>query len=145
MSVYTSSPSLFSSAPMAFRKAHFVLVTPDGMREFPLLVEVAATDAERARGLMFRTHLDPDAGMLFSFEQPQILSFWMKNTLIPLDIIFLDEHRRFVSATTMTPCTSDPCMTYPSGGPAMYALEVEAGFIQQHGVGPGSRLEYVSQ
>lgn len=99
--------------------------------------ELARTDAERSTGLMHRTHLDADAGMLFVFDEPQELSFWMKNTLIPLDIAFFDAAGTFVSATSMEPCRADPCPSYPSYGAATYALEVNEGFLKKHGVREG--------
>lgn len=90
---------------------------------------------------MFRESLPEGQGMLFVFDQPMPLAFWMKNTLIPLDILYFDAGGELVSALTMEPCTADPCPSYPSGESAKFALEVSAGFNQQHGVGEGWRME----
>ncbi len=90
---------------------------------------------------MGRDALADDAGMLFTFETEQTLRFWMKNTLIPLDIIYFDAQKRFVSALTMTPCAADPCSTYSSRYSALYALEVPAGSVAAWGVGEGWTLE----
>ena len=79
--------------------------------------------------------------MLFIFSAPQQLSFWMKNTLIPLDILYFDSEGNFVSSSTMEPCTKDPCATYPSAGPAQYALEVNAGFAVENGINEAWSLE----
>lgn len=112
------------------------LVSPTG-EQIKLLVELADEPEERSRGLTFREGLPEWQGMLFIFDKPQTLSFWMKNTVIPLDIMFFDEGGKLVSTVTMEPCTEDPCPTYPSATAAQYALEVPAGFVMQHGVGNG--------
>lgn len=103
-------------------------------------VEIANDDSERERGLMFRDHLDPKSGMLFVFPEERPLAFWMKNTLMPLDILYFDAEGNLVSVTTMTPCSGDPCPLYPSAATARYALEVPAGFGENHGIGPGWRM-----
>lgn len=105
--------------------------------------EMAETDLQRQRGLMYREHLGDDEGMLFSLDVQQMLNFWMKNTLIPLDVIFFNQRGEFVSSATMEPCASDTCKTYPSEKPAMYALEVPSGFVRKRGIGPGWILKYV--
>jgi len=88
---------------------------------------------------MWRDHLDQDAGMLFVFPETSQLSFWMKNTPRPLDIIYIDAGGRVVSiAEKTTPYSEAPL---PSAGPAQYVLEVNAGFAREHGVGPGTRIE----
>ncbi|MFH1849487.1 MAG: DUF192 domain-containing protein [archaeon] len=87
-------------------------------------IERAVTAQEQARGLMYRTQLCENCGMLFVFDSPQIQSFWMKNTSIPLDIIFLDSEMRAVRIHHAAPCESDPCKTYSSGQSVRYALEV---------------------
>ncbi|HEX5756183.1 MAG TPA: DUF192 domain-containing protein [Arenimonas sp.] len=92
-------------------------------------VEIADDFESRARGLMFRDQLRPDHGMLFVYEREQPLAFWMKNTRIPLDILFFDQERRLVSILKRVPPCSlgDRCPSYPSRKPAMYALELNAG------------------
>lgn len=115
------------------------LLSPAG-QHIEIQVEIADTPDERSRGLMFRTELPAERGMLFIFEEPEILSFWMKNTLLPLDILFLDGAGRIVAQATMEPCQADPCLTYTSATAARYALEVPSGFIQKYGVGQGWRL-----
>lgn len=101
--------------------------------------ERADTAQERSQGLMGRTSLGEGEGMLFLFEAPvqQPLSFWMKNTLIPLDILFFAADGTLVSSASMVPCTADPCPITTSSAPAAMALEVPAGFIQRHGISAG--------
>ena len=91
-------------------------------------VEIAATPAEQAHGLMDRTSMPADHGMLFVFPQAQPLTFWMKDTLIPLDMLFFDEAHRLVTVRAdVPPCQADPCPTYASTAPARYVLELNAG------------------
>ena len=101
-------------------------------------VEIAATDAERERGLMGRTALAEDAGMLFVFDQEQQLSFWMKDTLIPLSIAYIDGGGRIVDIQDMQPLDETP---HPSAEPARYALEVNQGFFAARGIQVGDRAE----
>ena len=102
--------------------------------------EIASTPSQQEQGLMQRTALPPDTGMLFIFSQSQQLSFWMKNTLIPLDVLFFDAEGNFVSSATMTPCTADPCTIYSSQGEVLSALEVAPGFTTDHGIGAGWKI-----
>lgn len=93
-------------------------------------VEIADNDEERARGLMFRDEMAEDHGMLFIFEQAEPQAFWMKNTRIPLDILFFDSERRFVSGQYRVPTCAhggDRCPSYQSEGDAQYVLELNAG------------------
>lgn len=105
-------------------------------------VEVADDDASRARGLMFRDRLEPGTGMLFIHDAEEPQAFWMKNTRIPLDILYFDAQRRLVSASRRTPpCVrGDRCPVYPSTGPALYTLELNAGEADRLGVQAGDEL-----
>lgn len=109
------------------------IVSPD-RRILVVKAEVADTAQSRERGLMYRTSLDAFSGMLFVFSNEAPQSFWMKNTTIPLDIIFADRDGIVVGLAAMAPCTADPCPKYSSGVPVQYALEVPQGFIARHGV-----------
>lgn len=103
-------------------------------------VEIADSPDEWSRGLMNRRALASDAGMLFVFPDDAIRTFWMKDTLIALDVIFLDARGSIVSTKTMAPCPNQPqagCPTYSSDLPARYALEVTAGFSARHRLKPG--------
>ncbi len=88
--------------------------------------EVAATPEQRTQGLMFRETLDTNAGMLFDFQQESIASMWMKNTLIPLDVIWLDAKKRVLDIKTLQPCTQEPCQSFLSNNPTRWVLEVNA-------------------
>ncbi len=101
-------------------------------------VEIADTDEERQTGLMGRTALAEDAGMLFVFDVEQQLSFWMKDTLIPLSIAFIDSEGRIVDIQDMQPLDEAP---HPSAAPAQYALEVNQGFFEARGIQVGDTVE----
>jgi uncharacterized protein len=92
-------------------------------------VEIADNDNERSRGLMFRDSMDADRGMLFIHDEQMPLAYWMKNTKIPLDILYFDNERRLVSQQRdIPPCSlGNSCPPYPSEAPARYVLELNAG------------------
>lgn len=111
-----------------------------GKEKIGFAVEVAASPQEQARGLMFRTELNDFAGMIFPYRSPQMLGFWMKNTPLPLDIIFIDEDRRIINiAAQTTPYSLDSVY---STGPAMAVLEIAGGRAAQLGIKPGDRVEW---
>lgn len=118
------------------------LISEEKEEIVPVAVELALTDEQRAMGLMFREILPKERGMLFIFETEQPLSFWMKNTRIPLDVIYFNASGSYVSAVTMEPCKEDPCPNYPAEGPAKYGLEVVAGFVEQVGVNENWELAF---
>lgn len=118
------------------------VIFADGFR---VEVEVARTDAERARGLMFRDRLDEREGVLFVFEIPRRYGFWMKNVRIELDIIWLDARGHVVwIVERAAPCTSDPCPMYVPDVFASYVVEVVGGFVSRHGVTTGDRVTIAS-
>ena len=103
--------------------------------------ELATDDASRAQGLMMRKELAADHGMLFVFPDTQPRWFWMKNTLVPLDILYFDADRKLVSMQLdVPPCKADPCSSYPSDVPARYVLELSAGTAQRIGARVGDEL-----
>jgi hypothetical protein len=103
-------------------------------------IEIADEEAERMRGLMDRISMPENAGMLFIFERDEPRSFWMKNTYISLDIIYINSNKEIVSIQKYTqPKTTS---SIPSEKPAMYVLEVNAGFTDSHGIKPGDKIEF---
>lgn len=107
-------------------------------------VEIAADDASRARGLMFRDAMASNHGMLFIHEQTAPQAYWMKNTRIALDILYFDAQRRLVSQQRdVPPCTAgDACPAYPSTAPARYVLELNAGQARKLGLRDGVELRF---
>lgn len=106
-------------------------------------VTLAEDDSSRAMGLMYQQSLPEDAGMLFIFPDSQPRAFWMKNTLIPLDILYFNQQKTLVSIQAdVPPCraTTSRCPNYPSEKPAQYVLEINAGLAQQYGFEIGDQL-----
>ena len=113
------------------------IITHQGARHFT--VEIADTDATRERGLMFRKHLAAGQGMLFDFKSPQPVAFWMKNTLIPLDMLFIARDGRVISiAREAKPMSETPI---PSGGDVLGVLEIRGGRAAEIGVQPGDKVQ----
>ncbi|EOQ87848.1 hypothetical protein LEP1GSC202_2054 [Leptospira yanagawae serovar Saopaulo str. Sao Paulo = ATCC 700523] len=103
-----------------------------------LKLEIANTPSTRATGLMYRTKLGEDEGMLFVFPKPEYLNFWMKNTLIPLSIGYFSEDMRLLESFDMKPNQTEE--VYNSRKPAMYALEVNQGWFAKHKIGKDAVL-----
>ena len=117
-----------------------VCFVPDGTR---VQLELAASDEDRAQGLMYRDHLDADYGMLFLFEADGRVPFWMKNTFIPLDMIWISAAGEVVDVhANVQPCAFDPCPNVAPSRPGRAVLEVNAGFASTHGVRPGVLLVF---
>jgi uncharacterized membrane protein (UPF0127 family) len=112
-------------------------------RAEPVLVrvEIADSPSERERGLMGRRTLAPRAGMLFVYPEDVKGGYWMKGTLIPLDIAFIGSRGRILRVLTMTPCRKDPCRVYDPGVRYRSALEVNAGSFRRWGVRVGDRVK----
>jgi uncharacterized protein len=113
-------------------------INASGGERVEVQVEIANDDAERTRGLMERTELPENAGMLFVFGREQPLSFWMRNTLIPLSVAYIDAEGRIVDIDDMQPLDETQ---HPSDEPARYALEVNQGFFEERGVQVGDEAD----
>ena len=104
-------------------------------------IELAEDNPSRELGLMNRTHMDADHGMLFVFQDDAPRAFWMKNTKIPLDMLFFDAKLRLISVQhAVPPCVADPCPGYGSGAPARYVLELNGGQADKLDLHPGDEL-----
>jgi uncharacterized membrane protein (UPF0127 family) len=123
--------SLAASADVAFRTARVKVAGHE------LKVEVAATDEQRTQGLMFRKNLGPNEGMLFIFDEPAYHAMWMKNTLIPLSVAFVDASGEILNILDMEPQTLD---THMAAGPATYAIETNKGWFAQKKVKAGEKV-----
>jgi uncharacterized protein len=132
-----ASAGLAALAPAhAAGQATIEIVSKNGVH--PFSVELATNDAERARGLMFRKSLPEGQGMLFDFKHEGPVSFWMHNTYISLDMIFIAGDGRIVHIAENAKPQSDDLI--PSGGPVRAVLEVIAGTAQKLGIAPGDRV-----
>jgi len=112
---------------------------PVYIHEKEIWVEVAKTPEERNHGLMGRKHLGKDEGMLFIFETEDYHGFWMKDTVIPLSIAFIDQDGRIVSMTDMSPRTLD---SHLPTAPVLYALEMNKGWFSSHGIKTGDVVRF---
>ncbi|MCC6920911.1 MAG: DUF192 domain-containing protein [Alphaproteobacteria bacterium] len=101
-------------------------------------IEIADDEAERSRGLMYRTAMAPDAGMIFEYDAPQQINIWMKNTVLPLDIVYVGANGRVINvAPNAKPYSLD---LIPSDGPALAAIEFNAGTAARIGLAPGDTV-----
>jgi len=108
-------------------------------------VEIADNAESRMVGLMNRTSLPYDGGMLFVFDSEGTYSFWMKDTLIPLDMIWLDSELRVVDIQHAVPCTGSPCLEYVPSGKAKYVLEVNEGYADRKMISVGDRATFKTE
>jgi uncharacterized protein len=133
-------PSCTDKGTTSSESARATFSTASGPVQTALL-EVAGTEAERARGLMGRTELADDSGMVFVYGDETDNSFWMKDTLIPLSIAFWGDDGRIVDILEMEPCTADPCTVYTPRASYTTALEMNAGWFDEQGITIGDRVE----
>jgi hypothetical protein len=124
--------------PAAAELQPLEIATRNGVHVFA--VEIASTPEEQAKGLMFRRELPEGQGMLFDFHREQPTSFWMKNTYIPLDMIFIRGDGRILRIAENTVPLSEALV--PSGGPVRAVLEVVAGTARKLGIAPGDRVAH---
>lgn len=134
----TEQQTASAASQAAASPTHPAVVLPDGA---VVSVELATDDDTRQQGLMYRESLDPLKGMLFIFPSAGDYPFWMKNTMIPLDMIWIDDSRRIVHIeANVPPCAGDPCPSYPPGAMAKYVLELKAGEASAHRLQSGAVL-----
>jgi hypothetical protein len=127
------------AAPPSAAAAPTVTIDTGG-RKLAFRVEVAVTSSEHERGLMYRQHLDADAGMLFVFNEPRVQVFWMKNTFIPLDMLFIGADRRIVGIVeNAVPETTSARQV---GLPSQYVLEIGGGLSGRLGIRSGQTVEF---
>ena len=138
-----SAPATSAASPVRHPESGLAVipltVIHDG-KAHAFRVEVARTGAEQAKGLMFRTAMGADEGMIFPMDPPRDASFWMHNTVIPLDIIFIGADRRILNiAANAVPYSETPL---PSAGPVSGVLELNGGRAAQLGIGPGDKVDW---
>jgi uncharacterized membrane protein (UPF0127 family) len=121
-----------------FATAHLTIVSADGPHRF--MVELAETPGQMEQGLMFRRSLAPDAGMLFDFKQPTVATMWMRNTLIPLDMLFVDQQGQIVNIAQRAVPESD--QTIAAVAPVRAVIELNGGTAERLGIKPGDRVLY---
>lgn len=120
----------------AFNNENFVLI-----KNKKIILEIADTESKRAQGLMYRDNLKKDFGMIFIFEQPQRVNFWMKNVKIPLDIIFIRNDKVINIYNSANPCQSDYCEIYPSENIIDYTIELNSGFCDANNIKIGEKIK----
>lgn len=134
-------PSPKMSGPAFIKQGELKFISKDGKKIISQIdIELAANDEKRTQGLMWRREMEENQGMLFVMEQQEMQSFWMLNTYIPLDILFVDELRQIVTIRSNTkPQSLDPVT---SDKPALYVVEVNAGYCRKHGISVGDKIEF---
>jgi uncharacterized membrane protein (UPF0127 family) len=129
---------LCAAGATAIADPTITITYPTGAR---VQAELSDTPQKRARGLMFREQLAPDAGMLFKFEEAGEWSFWMKNTKIALDILWIALDKRIIYVEeNVQPCRQDPCPEYKPNAEALYVLELQAGSVKREKLAKGMKL-----
>jgi uncharacterized membrane protein (UPF0127 family) len=126
--------------PKFVKEGELTFLLSDGRPVVKINIELAETEAEQQQGLMNRPFMGNDQGMLFIFDADEIRGFWMHNTIIPLDILYVNSAMEIVHIAENTQPFSD--RSIPSVKPAKYVVEVNAGFCAQYGITAGNRIEY---
>jgi len=136
LSIVCVAVAMWGSSTTAMEQQTLEIVSKTGVHVFS--VELAVTEDERERGLMFRKHLPEGQGMLFDFKGEQNVSMWMKNTYIPLDMFFIRRDGRILRIAENTEPMSEAII--PSGGPVLAVLEVIGGTAKKFGISAGDRV-----
>jgi uncharacterized membrane protein (UPF0127 family) len=132
---------LIALSTILFPKSKFLFIY---IKSHRLLTEIADTPELTAKGLMYRKSIPKDYAMLFIFENEEPRGFWMKNTLIPLDIIFLNKNKEIINiAKNVPPCKQSPCKSYYSKKPAKYVVEIRGGLSKKMHIKAGDTIEFL--
>ena len=135
---YGSAGWAAASGPQTGLRVEPLRIVTQGGKLHGFRVEIADNAISRERGLMFRKSVAPDAGMLFDFKRPQQVAFWMKNTLVPLDLLFVDDEGYIINLAPDAPRMSTAPI--PSRGVVLGVLEIAGGRAAQLGIEPGDRV-----
>lgn len=122
------------------KEGELTFYSADSVKKVTIDIEIANTEFERELGLMKRKSMEENQGMLFIFPEEKMQSFWMRNTLISLDMIFVSAQKEIVTIRKNTKVLSD--QSYPSTKPAMYVIEVDAGFSDNHNLKVGDKISW---
>jgi len=137
-----ASPKIPQGTPQQLETKQLTISTKNDQLTYT--VQVADEDHEQRIGLMHVTQMPQDKGMIFLFDFESRQGFWMKNTLIPLDIIFIDKDWKILNIAQAQPCKADPCPSYYSNGLSTYVLELNAGQSIKNNIQPGDSIGLVN-
>ncbi len=137
--VYTGNNGTNPDEEYMFKKNGELVISSDS-GQVKIDIQIAKTEFDRQLGLMYRKSMDENQGMLFIFPDVQTRSFWMRNTEIPLDMIFIDPSKTILNIAKNTTPYSD--ISYSSSGPAKYVLEVKGGFADRHNISAGDKVAW---
>jgi uncharacterized protein len=138
-----NDPNSTVPEPPFTQEGRLVILAADGKKKIEQFnIEIADNESQRQQGLMYRRKMDPKQAMLFTFDRTAEQAFWMRNTYIPLDILYIDEQLQVVSIQKNCKTLNDTPL--PSGKPAMYVLEINGGLSDQLGITPGAKIAWQS-
>ena len=135
----TSAATQASIHPVSGLEVIPLTITSQG-KTHAFRVEVARTPQEQAKGLMFRTEMGPDEGMIFPYDEPRVLSFWMRNTVISLDLVFIDEQHRIINIAENAVPYSEASIL--SAAPGVAVLELNGGRTRALGIVAGNKVDW---
>ena len=130
--------AVFLVIPVSGKDTYRLMIINAAGRHVTINVEIANTEPLRMKGLMDRTSMERDSGMLFVFDREQNLNFWMKNTYIPLSIAYIGKTGVINEIRDMKPL--DTSVTYPSAAPALFALEMNRGWFERNNIRKGCKM-----
>ena len=132
--------TLNDGQPKFTKEGELDFFKPDGTKVIHINIEIADDDSQRQQGLMNRSFMNNDQGMLFIFDKEDRQAFWMRNTILPLDIIYVNAKKEIVSIAENAEPFSEQSL--PSKGPSIYVVEVNAGFCVQYGITAGCKIDF---